>query len=153
VRLRIIAVGTRMPTWVTEAYNDYSKRLPPPVRPELVELSPGHRGSVERAIADEGKRLLASVGVGDFVVMLDERGKALTSLQWSAWLGERRLDGSDVAFLIGGPDGFDPAVRARANATWSLSSLTFPHAVVRVLLIEQLYRAHALLTNHPYHRE
>jgi 23S rRNA (pseudouridine1915-N3)-methyltransferase len=142
-----------MPAWVSEAYNDYSKRLPPAVRPELVELAPAHRGSVERAMADEAKRLLAGVNAADFVVLLDERGKSLTSVQWSTWLGERRQEGRDVAFLIGGPDGFDAAVRTRANATWSLSALTFPHALVRVLLIEQLYRAHALLTNHPYHRE
>lgn len=142
-----------MPAWVTEAYNDYSKRIPPAVRPQLVELPPAHRGSVERAIADEGKRLLAAVNAADFVVVLDEHGKSLTSLQWSAWLGERRQEGRDIAFLIGGPDGFDAAVRKRANATWTLSALTFPHALVRVLLIEQLYRAHALLTHHPYHRE
>jgi 23S rRNA (pseudouridine1915-N3)-methyltransferase len=142
-----------MPTWVTEAYNDYSKRLPLAVRPQLVELPPAHRGSVERAIADEGKRLLAGVGAEDFVVALDEHGKSLTSVQWSHWLGERRQDGRDISFLIGGPDGFDPTVGVRANAIWSLSPLTFPHALVRVLLIEQLYRAHALLTHHPYHRE
>jgi 23S rRNA (pseudouridine1915-N3)-methyltransferase len=123
------------------------------VRPELTELPPAHRGAVDRALADEAKRLLAAVDAQDFVVLLDERGKSLTSVQLATWLGERRQDGRDVALLIGGPDGFDPAVRARANFVWSLSALTFPHPLVRVLLLEQLYRAHALLANHPYHRE
>jgi 23S rRNA (pseudouridine1915-N3)-methyltransferase len=153
MHLRIVAVGTRMPAWVVEACNDYLKRFPTALRPSFVELPPGHRGDVARAIADEEKRLLAEVGPASYVVMLDERGKALTSVQLSSWLGERRQDGRDVVLLIGGPDGFGAAVRARANLTWSLSPLTFPHAIARLLVIEQLYRAHALLANHPYHRE
>jgi 23S rRNA (pseudouridine1915-N3)-methyltransferase len=153
MHLRIVAVGTRMPAWVTEACNDYLKRFPAALRPVIVELSPGHRGDVQRAIADEEKRLLAEVDPSTYVVMLDERGKTLTSVQLSAWLGERRQEGQDVAMLIGGPDGFGAAVRARANLVWSLSALTFPHAIARLLVVEQLYRAHALLANHPYHRE
>jgi 23S rRNA (pseudouridine1915-N3)-methyltransferase len=153
MHLRIVAVGTRMPAWVTEACNDYLKRFPAALRPVIVELAPGHRGDVQRAIADEEKRLLAEVDPSTYVVMLDERGKTLTSVQLSAWLGERRQEGQDVAMLIGGPDGFGAAVRARANLVWSLSALTFPHAIARLLVVEQLYRAHALLANHPYHRE
>jgi 23S rRNA (pseudouridine1915-N3)-methyltransferase len=153
MRLRIIAVGTRVPAWVATAVGDYLKRLPPATRPVLIELEPANRGDVERAKADEDKRLQAELTVRDFVVLLDERGKSLTSAQLGAWLGERRQAGRDLAFLIGGPDGFGTAIRARADFTWSLSALTFPHAVVRVLLAEQLYRAHTLLANHPYHRE
>ncbi len=153
MRMRIIAVGTRMPAWVTDAFGDYQKRLPAAVRPELLELAPAARGDIERAKADEDRRLQGEVTQRDFVVLLDERGKSLTSSQLAAWLGERRQDGRDLAFLIGGPDGFGAGIRARANFTWSLSLLTFPHAMVRVLLIEQLYRAHSLLSNHPYHRE
>ena len=97
--------------------------------------------------------MLALLTEQDFVVALDERGKAFTSLALSAWLGERRQAGRNLVFLIGGPDGFDRAVTERADLIWSLSALTFPHALVRVVLIEQLYRAHCLLTNHPYHRE
>jgi len=97
--------------------------------------------------------LLAAVSVDDFVVALDERGQSFTSLTLSSWLGERRLARRNLAFLIGGPDGFDPAVLQRADLRWSLSALTFPHAIVRILLIEQLYRAHCLLNHHPYHRE
>jgi 23S rRNA (pseudouridine1915-N3)-methyltransferase len=102
---------------------------------------------------DEGKRILAALRGETYFVMLDERGKERTSLGLSTWLGERLRDGRDLAFAIGGPDGFSPDVRARAQETWSLSKLTLPHALVRVLLIEQLYRAVTLLDGHPYHRE
>jgi 23S rRNA (pseudouridine1915-N3)-methyltransferase len=107
---------------------------------------------VGRAKTDEEKRLLERIG-DDYLVALDERGKSLTTLQLAKWLAERQQDGRDLTFVIGGPNGLGPALLVKAALRWSLSSLTFPHAMVRVLLAEQLYRAHSVLQNHPYHRE
>ena len=146
MRVRILAVGTRMPEWVTTAYEDYTRRMRSRLRIDLEEIPVG------RARADEEKRLLALLGE-DFLVALDERGKSLTTLQLAKWLGERQQDGRNLSFVIGGPDGHGPGLLARANLRWSLSSLTFPHAMVRVILAEQLYRAHSVLQNHPYPRE
>ena len=146
MRVRILAVGTRMPEWVTTAYEDYTRRMRSRLRIDLEEIPVG------RARADEEKRLLALLG-DDFLVALDERGKSLTTLQLAKWLGERQQDGRNLSFVIGGPDGHGPGLLARANLRWSLSSLTFPHAMVRVILAEQLYRAQSVLQNHPYHRE
>jgi len=107
---------------------------------------------VGRAKADEEKRLLERIG-DDYLVALDERGKSLTTLQLAKWLSERQQDGRNLTFVIGGPDGHGPGILAKASLRWSLSTLTFPHAMVRVILAEQLYRAHSVLQNHPYHRE
>ena len=156
MRVALLSVGTRMPSWVREGYEDYSRRLQARLPVALVELAPGKRtagGDDARAIADEGKRLLAAIKTDDYVVALDERGKQHTTLELSAWLKERQRDGRSLCFLIGGPDGYAPPVLARAQETWSLSRLTLPHALVRVLFIEQLYRAVTILDGHPYHRE
>jgi 23S rRNA (pseudouridine1915-N3)-methyltransferase len=155
MRVRVIAVGTRMPGWVAAGCDEYLKRLRSALRVDLVELPPGPRAAgapVERAMEDEARRLLGSLAKDDYVVALDERGKAYTSVELSQWLGERMREGRDLALLIGGPDGFAPQVRARADLSWSLSKLTLPHALVRVVLAEQLYRAHSVLAGHPYHR-
>jgi 23S rRNA (pseudouridine1915-N3)-methyltransferase len=146
MRVRILAVGTRMPEWVTTAYEEYTRRLRSAMRIDLEEIPVG------RARADEEKKLLERIG-DDYLVALDERGKSLTTLQLAKWLGERQQDGRDLTFVIGGPDGHGPAILAKAALRWSLSALTFPHAMVRVILAEQLYRAHSVLQNHPYHRE
>jgi len=146
MRVRILAVGTRMPEWVTTAYEDYTRRMRKNMRIDLEEIPVG------RAKADEEKRLLALLG-DDYLVALDEHGKSLTTLQLARWLAERQQDGRNLTFVIGGPDGHGPAVLVKANLRWSLSALTFPHAMVRVILAEQLYRAHSVLQNHPYHRE
>jgi 23S rRNA (pseudouridine1915-N3)-methyltransferase len=146
VRVRIVAVGTRMPGWVTQAYEDYVRRLRPQFRVDLVELAIGKNKN------DEGKRLLEKVR-DDYLVALDEHGKSLTTLAVAKWLAERQQDGRDLSFVIGGPDGLDPAILEVAALRWSLSALTFPHAMVRVILAEQLYRAASVLQNHPYHRE
>jgi 23S rRNA (pseudouridine1915-N3)-methyltransferase len=135
-----------MPEWVTTAYEDYTRRMRAGLRVDLEEIPVG------RARADEEKRLLARVG-DDYLVALDEHGKSLTTLQLAKWLGERQQGGRNLTFVIGGPDGHGPALLARADLRWSLSALTFPHAMVRVILAEQLYRAHSVLQNHPYHRE
>ena len=135
-----------MPEWVTTAYDDYTRRMRKHMRIDLEEIPVG------RAKADEEKRLLALLG-DDYLVALDEHGKSLTTLQLARWLAERQQDGRNLAFVIGGPNGHGPAILVKANLRWSLSALTFPHAMVRVILAEQLYRAHSVLQNHPYHRE
>jgi 23S rRNA (pseudouridine1915-N3)-methyltransferase len=156
MRVRLIAVGSRMPKWVREAYEDYITRLGPGLKITLTEIEPGARSAgrpPQRAMETEGQRLLAAVRKDDYVVALDERGSEMSTRELAAWLGNRMQDGRDLAFLVGGPDGFVPEVLSRSDFKWSLSRLTFPHALVRVVLAEQLYRAHGVLTNHPYHRE
>lgn len=150
MRVRILAVGTRMPDWVTSAYEDYTQRLKKSMRVDLEEL-PQARDKA-RAKADEQARLLTRAG-DDYLVALDEHGKSLTTVELSRWLAERLQDGRNLCFVIGGPEGLGPEILKKASLRWSLSGLTFPHAMVRVILAEQLYRAHSVLHNHPYHRE
>jgi 23S rRNA (pseudouridine1915-N3)-methyltransferase len=156
MRMRVVAIGTRMSEWVQAAVGDYTRRLHGAESLEFIELPPGKRsgaGDVARAIASETTAILARLEPRAFVVALDERGRSFTSLQLSAWLAERRQSGDPLTFVIGGPDGLGPELLARAQLKWSLSALTFPHGLVRVLLAEQLYRASTLLAGHPYHRE
>jgi 23S rRNA (pseudouridine1915-N3)-methyltransferase len=144
-----------MPTWVRDAYEDYVARLASTLKVTLTQIEPGSRSSSrtpESAMRAEGERLLAAVRKDDYVVTLDEHGTEMTTRELATWLATRMKDGRDLAFLIGGPDGFSADVLARGDFRWSLSRLTFPHALVRVVLSEQLYRAHSVLTNHPYHR-
>lgn len=135
-----------MPGWVTQAYEDYTRRLRTSLRIDLEELPVG------KSKTEEEKRLLERAG-DDYLAALDEHGKSLTTLGLAKWLGERQQDGRNLVFVIGGPDGLGPEILKKADLRWSLSALTFPHAMVRVLLAEQLYRAHSVLQNHPYHRE
>lgn len=150
MRVRILAIGTRMPGWVVTAYEEYTRRLKTSLRVELEELPQGRDKS--RAKADEERRLLERVG-GDYLVALDEHGKSLTTLELAKWLSQRQQDARDLCFVIGGPDGLGPEILKKAALRWSLSGLTLPHAMVRVILAEALYRAHSVLHNHPYHRE
>jgi 23S rRNA (pseudouridine1915-N3)-methyltransferase len=135
-----------MPEWVTQAYEEYTRRLRSGMRVDLEELAVGKNKN------DEEKRLLERVG-DDYLVALDEHGKSLTTVALAKWLAERQQDGRNLSFVIGGPDGLGPEILKKAAMRWSLSQLTFPHAMVRVILAEQLYRAHSVLQNHPYHRE
>ena len=154
MRTRVIAVGTRLPGWARAGCAEYLKRLGTfPVT--LVELEPARRsaGSAARAVAAEGARLLALLRPAEHVVALDERGRELATAELAAWLKERMRSGDDLTFLIGGADGLAPEVRARSDFTLALSRLTLPHALARLLLAEQLYRAHSILVNHPYHRD
>jgi 23S rRNA (pseudouridine1915-N3)-methyltransferase len=156
VRVRLIAVGSRMPKWVREAYGDYITRLGAALKISLVEIEPGPRSAgrpPQKALESEAQKLLAAVRKDEYVVVLDERGVEMTTRELAAWLKNRMQEGRDLAFLIGGPDGFAPEVLGRSDLKWSLSRLTFPHALVRVVLAEQLYRAHSVLANHPYHRD
>jgi len=156
MRLRVIAVGTRMPRWVREAFDDYAGRLSGGLKLSLVEIEAGARGAgraVQQAIDSEAKRITAALRKNEFVVALDEHGAGLTTRELSTWLADRMQGGRDVAFLIGGPDGLSAPLLSRSEFQWSLSPLTFPHALVRVVLAEQLYRAQTVLNNHPYHRD
>ena len=155
MRLSIVAVGQKVPGWAQEAWDDYAKRFPPELKVELkaVKTEPRASKTRETLLAAERQRIEAAIARGTHVVALDERGTALTTKaladRLSAWQGE----GQDVALVIGGPDGLDPEFRRLAHERIRLSDLTLPHAMVRVLLIEQLYRAWSIQTGHPYHRE
>jgi 23S rRNA (pseudouridine1915-N3)-methyltransferase len=155
MRVRVIAVGARMPRWVDEVFAEYTRRLGSKLAVSLTEVAAGSRagGRASSATRTEGGRLLAALREDDFVVVLDERGQQLSTRELAQWLHKRMHNGRDVAFVIGGPDGLTADVLQRSDFTWSLSQLTLPHALVRVILAEQLYRAHTVLAGHPYHRE
>lgn len=155
MRLRLVAAGTRMPGWVTEAFQDYAGRMPRECRLELKEVALGRRtrgADVARAMAEEGERLLAA-SEGCVRICLDVRGASVDTPGLAGRLANWLQDGQDVALLVGGPDGLSGACLAAARWRWSLSPLTLPHGLVRVLLAEQLYRAWTVLSGHPYHRE
>lgn len=155
MKAKLLAVGTGMPSWVQDGYAEYVKRLAHWLPLELVEIAPGARGKgrdVQRAIAEEGERVLAAAPRGSRLVALDGLGKALSSEQLAVRLEAWRGMGQDLAFLVGGPDGHAPAVLAAANERWSLGPLTLPHPLVRIVIAEQLYRAASILAGHPYHR-
>lgn len=155
MKARLVAVGERAPAWVAQGFAEYRKRLSHWLPLDLVEIEPGLRGKgrdAARAAADEGERVLAAVPKGAQVIALDGRGKAWTSEQLAQRLEHWRAQGRDLAFLVGGPEGHAPAVLARADEHWSLGPMTLPHMLVRLVVAEQLYRAAALLANHPYHR-
>jgi 23S rRNA (pseudouridine1915-N3)-methyltransferase len=155
MKCRLIAAGTRLPEWVNSGFLEYQKRLRTPLVLELHEISVATRRAGEnpqRAIAREGADMMAVIAKDDYVVALEVAGKVMSTEQVSAWLAERLRDGRALALLIGGPDGLAPACRERADQTWSLSALTLPHALVRVVVAEQIYRAMSLMAGHPYHR-
>jgi 23S rRNA (pseudouridine1915-N3)-methyltransferase len=155
VKARLLAVGENMPAWVQQGYADYARRLSHWLPLDLVEVAPGLRGKGRdpaRAIADEGRRLLDALPAGSRAVVLDSRGRSYSSEALAERLAHWRMQGQDLAFLIGGPEGFDAPVLARADERWSLGPLTLPHPLVRIVLAEQLYRAASILANHPYHR-
>jgi 23S rRNA (pseudouridine1915-N3)-methyltransferase len=155
MKARLVAVGERAPPWVAQGFAEYQKRLSHWLPLDLVEIEPGLRGKgrdAARATADEGARVLAALPKGALVVALDGRGRTWSSEQLAQRLEHWRGAGRDLAFLIGGPEGHAGDVLARADETWSLGPLTLPHMLVRLVVAEQLYRAAALLANHPYHR-
>ena len=154
MRLRILAVGTRMPAWVETAVQEYARRLPPELALEIVEVPLGRRarGADPAAVAEEGRALLKAVGVRDMLVALDIAGEPWSTSGLAARLAAWQGTGGNCCFLVGGPDGLDRSCLERARARWSLSALTLPHPLVRVLLAEQLYRAWTISAGHPYHR-
>ena len=156
MRVRLVAVGTRAPGWVRDACEDYITRLGSRLPVSVIEIGASPRSgsaSAKGAVAREGERVRAALRREDHVVALDERGTEFSTRELAAWLKVRMQEGEDLAFVIGGPDGLAPEVLARSALRWSLSRLTLPHMLVRVVLAEQLYRAHSLLAGHPYHRD
>lgn len=154
MRMRLLAAGTRMPDWVNAGFDDYAGRLRGEYRLELTEIALGERGSgdVRRAIEAEGRRMQAAAGERAYLVALQVGGKALTTEQLARWLEDRAREGDAPVFCIGGPDGLAPEIDARARLRWSLSTLTLPHGLARVVVAEALYRAVSLIKGLPYHR-
>ena len=155
MKLSIVAVGQRMPDWAQTAYDDYAKRFPPDSRVELKTVKTEPRGSktLQTLLHAERSRIETGLARGTRVVVLDERGTSLTTVALAQQLKQWQLQGDDVAFIIGGPDGLDPEFKTQAAQRIRLSDMTLPHAMARVLLIEQIYRAWSVNHNHPYHRE
>lgn len=155
MRLLVVAVGQRVPDWAQVAWDDYAKRFPPELRLELkaVKTEPRASKTLPALLAAERERIEAAIPKGARVVALDERGTALTTMALAGKLKDWQLENDTVALVIGGPDGLEPAFRQAAHERVRLSDLTLPHAMVRVLLAEQLYRAWSINAGHPYHRE
>lgn len=155
MNIHLIAVGEKMPGWVQDGFGEYAKRLPAECAVKLVEIAPGRRGKnadIARAMRDEGERMLAAIPKGARVIALEVGGRAWSTEQLADQLQGWLAGGQDIALLVGGPEGLAEECRARADQQWSLSPLTLPHPLVRVLLAEQLYRAWSILRGHPYHR-
>ena len=153
MRIRVLCVSERQPDWVSQGFAEYARRLPRHLAPELVELPLARRrAEIDRARSDEALRLRAAAGKAGRMIALDERGQPWSSMDLSRRLGEWQQSGQDILLLIGGPDGLCPNLLAACAERWSLSPLTLPHGLVRVIIAEQLYRAHAILSGHPYHR-
>ena len=156
MRITILSVGHRMPGWIQEGFREYTRRMPPEIRVELTELKPEERGagiSSERAMALEGERILAAVPQGGTLLALDEKGRSVSTQGLSVMLSGWMREGTHPVLAIGGADGLSGEVKERAQKLLSLSALTLPHGLVRVVLAEQIYRAWSILARHPYHRE
>ena len=155
MKLWVLAVGTRMPQWVNDAWRDYAKRLPPDCMLELKEIKPEPRTSGKtptQLMQAEANRIQTALPANALCIALDEKGRDYTTSKLAQELEKWRGSGRDVALIIGGPDGLDPTLKQRCDSLMRLSSLTLPHPMVRVVLAEQVYRAWAINTNHPYHR-
>ncbi len=155
MRVRLLAVGTRMPAWVNQGVEEYRRRLPRDFALEVEEIAPGQRGKnadIPRAMAQEAERIRARLRGDERVVALEVGGRPWSTEQLAEQAEGWRLEGRDLALLVGGPDGLAPELSAAVDQRWSLSPLTLPHPLVRILLAEQLYRAWTLLVGHPYHR-
>ncbi|CAH0534036.1 Ribosomal RNA large subunit methyltransferase H [Vibrio stylophorae] len=156
MKIQLIAVGTKMPKWVEQGFAEYQRRFPKDMPLELVEISAGKRGKnadIARILQKEGQATLTAIPKGNRIVTLDIPGKPWTTPQLAEQLEQWKLDGRDVSILIGGPEGLSPECKAAADQSWSLSPLTMPHPLVRIVMAESLYRAWSITTNHPYHRE
>ena len=155
MKISILAVGKKMPSWVDAGYKEYAKRLPRELSPVLIELPLAQRAknaSLEKLKQEEGESLLAAVATNNHVVALDVLGKSLSTESLAKNIASWQMEGKDISIMIGGPDGLAPECLQRANERWSLSAMTLPHPLVRIVLIEQLYRAWSILSNHPYHK-
>jgi 23S rRNA (pseudouridine1915-N3)-methyltransferase len=155
MQIHLISVGNRMPGWVKQGFDEYAKRLPRECELLLKEIMPGQRGKncdLAKIIREEGDRMNAAIPVGSHIVALDLSGKALATPQLAIALSRWQETGKTISLVIGGPDGLADSVKAKASEFWSLSLLTFPHPLVRIIVAEQLYRAWSILHSHPYHR-
>ena len=154
MKLKLLAVGTRMPQWVETGFNEYHKRMPAELKLETIEipLSPKGKGSSNPSKESQGQAILKHIGKQDRVVALDVLGKSMSTESLATQLANWQMSSQDICLLIGGPDGLSTECLQRADTKWSLSDLTLPHPLVRVLLMEQLYRAWTINQNHPYHR-
>ena len=155
MHIRLLAVGDRQPSWVDEAFGTYAGRLPREWKFRVDAIPTVRRNKNDKshqAMEAEGELILGKIGQAEQVVLLDERGKQFSSKALAVRLSDWQADGRDLCFVIGGPDGVADVCKQRADFTWSLSQLTLPHGLARVLFAEQLYRAHSLHTGHPYHR-
>jgi len=156
MKLIIVSVGHKMPGWVTTGFKDYAKRMPREARIELLEIKPEPRNTgktVHQIMAAEAQRILTALPKNCLSIALDENGTPSTTIQLTDLMRKWMLTGCNVAFIIGGADGLHASVKQATQQQMSLSPLTLPHAMVRVLLAEQLYRAYSMMHNHPYHRE
>ncbi len=155
MQIHLISVGNRMPGWVQQGYDEYAKRMPRECALVLKEIAPGKRcknSDVARIVKEEGERMIAAIPAGAHVVTLDIPGQCWTTPALAHAMQVWQSQGQPVALLVGGPEGLSDAARQLAQQSWSLSPLTFPHPLVRVVVAEQLYRAWSILNNHPYHR-
>ncbi len=155
MRILLLAVGQKMPVWIEQGYQEYAQRMPAEARLELKEIAPGKRGKnadIKRIVDDEGQRLIAAIPRSAHIVVLDVDGRGHSTEQLAQRMDDWMHSGQDICLLVGGPEGLSAECRALADEKWSLSPLTFPHPLVRVILAEQLYRAWSVLRNHPYHR-
>jgi 23S rRNA (pseudouridine1915-N3)-methyltransferase len=155
MNIHFICIGTKMPSWVTQGYQEYAKRLPQECTLKLIEIQPGHRGKgadLNRAMRDEGERMIKAIPRGTHIIALDVKGKSLGTEALAQDMEQWMHSGQDIALLVGGPEGLAPECLQMAQGRWSLSALTLPHPLVRIVVAEQLYRAWSILKNHPYHR-
>ena len=156
MHIRLIAVGDRQPGWVDDAVKIYTARFPREWQFKIEQVATARRSKnnkSDQAMEAESAQILSRIRKTEQVILLDERGKQMTSQQLAGKLGDWQSDGRDLCFVIGGPDGVAPSCRERADSSWSLSQLTLPHGLARVLFAEQMYRAWSLQTGHPYHRD
>lgn len=155
MRLRLLTITHKAPSWIQQGYEEYAKRLPASCALDLIEIPAEKRGTnadIKRLTEKEGEKMLAHIKPGDLVIALDVKGKSWSTEALSQQLATWQEKGRDVDFLVGGPEGLAPACLKKAEQSWSLSPLTFPHILVKLIVAEQLYRAWTLLQNHPYHR-
>ena len=156
MKIYLIAVGKKMPEWINAGYSEFSKRMPPELQINLIEITPSTRNkstSLEKNIKEEGERIQSAIPDNSKLIVLDEKGKDFSSIALSKEMESWLPMGQDISIVIGGADGIDPVIKQQADEQWSLSSLTLPHALVRVVVAEQLYRAWSIMKGHPYHRE